>query len=90
MESRHLWLARLQMRRKLDRLSSGWFMPPRSTGLYWFAALLLVVGGVLAYVIFQDVANPHALANAMLVLAVTIAAAGVCIISATAHWWLKR
>ena len=54
------------------------------------AALLLVVGSVLSYIISQDAANPNAQANAMLVLAVSIAAAGICLISATAHWWLKR
>jgi hypothetical protein len=65
-------------------------MPNPRSGLWWLAALVLVAGGALAYTIMMDKADPDAFARGMLVLCVAIALAGICVISATAHWWLKR
>ena len=65
-------------------------MPNARAGLWWTAGLILIAGGVLSYIRLLDTMSPRAESNAFLILAVSIALAGICVISATAHWWLKR
>lgn len=52
--------------------------------------LLLLAGGAIAYVVGQDAVSPNAHANSLLVMTIAGALAGVCVICATAHWWLRR
>ena len=52
--------------------------------------LILITGGVIAYSLTLDSSYPDAARRAMLVLSVSIALAGICVISATAGWWLRR
>lgn len=65
-------------------------MPHSRSTLWWLAVLILVVGTVLAFVLWQDVSSPDAHRNGMLVMTIAGTLAGICIISATASWWLKR
>jgi len=65
-------------------------MPNARAGLWWSAVLILIAGGTLSYIQMLDATSPRAESTAFLILAVSIALAGICIISATAHWWLKR
>lgn len=65
-------------------------MPNARSGLWWLAVLILIVGGALAYLRLTDPTAVGADGTAYLILAVSVALAGICIISATAHWWLKR
>lgn len=65
-------------------------MPNARAGLWWLAVLILIVGGALAYLRLSDPTAVSPDGTAYLILAVSVALAGICIISATAHWWLKR
>jgi len=65
------------------------FNPSRG---FWLAALVvLLIGGGLAYLVritapVDTGINPRV----RLVLALTAAASGVCLISATARWWMRH
>ncbi len=65
-------------------------MPSSRSGLWWLAVLILAAGGLLAYSLMIDRVAPNAWGWGLLVMSVSIALAGICVISATAHWWLKR
>ena len=65
-------------------------MPHTRSWLWWLAIFILVAGGALAYVLSLDTALPYAGRRALLVISLSIALAGVCVISATAGWWLRR
>ncbi len=66
-------------------------IPPRPTsGLWWAAFFIAVIGGSLAYVFSLDKTDPALRSNMSMVLLFTIIAVGVCVICATANWWLRR
>ena len=65
-------------------------MPNSRSGLLWLAALLLIAGLAIAYVLWQDVTSPDAHRHGVLVLTIFAALSGICVICATAPWWLKR
>ena len=59
-------------------------------GLWWAALLIAVIGGSITYVLSLDRLNPGTRHDWTLSLMITILAVGVCIISATSGWWMKR
>jgi len=67
----------------------GEFNPSRSL---WLAALvILIVGSGLAYLIHITAPLETGISpRVRLVLAVTAATSGVCLISATARWWMRH
>lgn len=60
------------------------------SGLVWLALMILAIGGALAYLLYTDTADPNAEQVIVLLLAITITAAGICLICATADWWIKH
>ncbi len=58
--------------------------------LGWLALLLLAVGGGVAYLLHTHVTDPVSRQTLTLILALTVVTAGICLISATADWWIKR
>lgn len=61
-----------------------------TTGLLWTALLISVIGGTISYMFFTQPPTPDTRANLAISLAGTILGVGICIISATANWWLRR
>ncbi|OQW97260.1 MAG: hypothetical protein BWK77_02185 [Verrucomicrobia bacterium A1] len=58
--------------------------------LWWLAFLIAASGGAAAYMLRQNVVNESSLAWSNLVIAATIALSGICVISATSGWWMRR
>lgn len=52
--------------------------------------LILIVGGSIAYMFSQQELNPDAHHQMVVTLAVTALAAGICLISLTADWWMRH
>lgn len=70
----------------------GRLNPPASPAawLWWAALLILLAGGAIAYLLYTFPPDPESTAPARFALAVTAVFSGVCLISATANWWLHR
>lgn len=65
--------------------------PSTRTGwLWWLAGLITAIAGALIYFIQQDAGNIAAREQINLVLLISSVLVGICIISATSHWWMKR
>ncbi len=64
--------------------------PHPTAGLWWMAALISLAGGAIAFLISLDKMHTNYRYTMALTLTVTVIAAGLCVISATASWWLKR
>lgn len=64
--------------------------PHPTAGLWWAAVVIGLSGGVITYVVAADKMNPSSQTMAALSGTITIIAAGLCVIGATANWWLKR
>ncbi len=58
--------------------------------LGWVALLILVTGGVVAYMLSLEQANPEIHSQIVLTIAVSIAGAGICLIIMTADWWMRH
>jgi hypothetical protein len=52
--------------------------------------MILLIGGVIAYMYFIQDGYPGAQANMVRTLAVTFLAAGICIICLTSDWWMRH
>lgn len=67
-------------------------LPSPTAWLWWAALALLMIGAGVAYMITLHAPDPDpdAINYAVLVLAGTVVAAGLCVIGATAGWWLRR
>jgi len=64
---------------------------PSTTGwLWWLAGLCAIVGAIICYFLKQNPMNPGMEQHIMLTATLTVVAVGVCVISATAHWWVHR
>lgn len=65
--------------------------PNTARGLWWTAFLVLIGGAALAYMTHrQDPFDPTTQQHVRLILAVAALGAGLCVIAATARWWLRR
>lgn len=60
------------------------------TWLWWWAFFILFFGGLIAYMLSLQEAVPGAQSQVHLTLAISIVAAGICIICATADWWMRH
>ena len=59
--------------------------------LWWAALWVLAIGLGLAYLMFYTASSPRTItAGIRLVAVLAFVGSGICVISATAHWWLKR
>lgn len=52
--------------------------------------MILLVGGMIAYMYFIQEGNPDAHANMIRALAMTFLGAGICVICLTADWWMRH
>lgn len=62
----------------------------RPTWLIWLAIMILIVGGIIAYMFSQQQADPEAHSKMVLTLASTILGAGICLVCLTADWWMQH
>lgn len=60
------------------------------TWLWWLAFFILFFGGLIAYMLSLQSDNLRVHDQVTLTLAITIVAAGICIICATADWWMQH
>lgn len=59
--------------------------------LWWAAFYALALGAGMVCLMYYTAPGPRALTPEMrLVATVAVVAAGICVISATSHWWLRR
>jgi hypothetical protein len=58
--------------------------------LWWLGLFLLVVGGSITYLLFKQRPDPEVQTFRSISLAITCIGVGLCVICATANWWLKR
>jgi CHASE2 domain-containing sensor protein len=64
---------------------------PNHTGwLWWLAFLIAGAGGLACYLMSQNSMNPDMRQQMMLVATIATIGIGVCVIAATAHWWMHR
>ncbi len=64
---------------------------PQSTGWLWRLGLLIfVAGGLVTYLIYQHGPQADQRADVGLSICITVLLGGMCLICASAHWWLKR
>lgn len=62
----------------------------KSTWLWWLAFFLLFFGGLIAFILSQQPAEPGVRTQINMTLAIAIVSAGICIICATADWWMRH
>jgi hypothetical protein len=62
----------------------------RPTWLWWLALLIIATGGLIIYGLSSQQTVPETQARINLVLAVTVVGAGICVICATADWWMRH
>lgn len=61
-----------------------------TAGLWWTAVLIAVIGGAVSYALSLDRFTPGYRERMGVGLMITVLGAGICVIAATANWWLKR
>ncbi len=64
--------------------------PSLRAWLWWLALFILACGGSIAYMVRMNNFSPSPGSQFVLVVAVTGVLFGLCVISATADWWLRR
>lgn len=70
------------MRDNIHRHQTSWL---------WAAALvILLIGGTITWLLATQGYNVRAQKAMILFLASTIIGVGICVISATSHWWLHK
>ncbi len=67
-------------------------LPSPTAWLWWTALFFLLFGVGVArlIVVFSAPASPDSVPMERLVLAISFALSGICVISATAGWWIRR
>jgi len=71
-------------------------MTPRKTRksepkwLWWLALLILAAGGATIYMLSKQEITSNLQSQINLTAAITIVAAGICIICVTANWWMRH
>ena len=59
--------------------------------LWWLALYILAIGSGIIYLMYEINPDPQPITDDMRRVAlVTVVASGICIISATARWWVHR
>jgi hypothetical protein len=59
--------------------------------LWWTAFYILVFGAGAIYLMYYTAVGPKVITQDMRMVGIaSIVGAGICVISATAHWWLRR
>lgn len=70
------------MRDNIQRHQTGWL---------WAAALVIfLIGGTITYLLATQDYALRANKTMILCLAGTIIGVGICVISATSHWWIHK
>lgn len=64
--------------------------PNTKAWLWWLAFFFLILGSAITYLISLGDETPAKAAHFGLGVALTAIVFGVCVISATANWWLHR
>lgn len=62
----------------------------QSSGLWWTALVIILVGSGITFMFSLDKVNPGARIGMAVSLMLTIFGTGICVISATAGWWMHR
>ena len=66
-------------------------VPSLTAWLWWLTLLILIIGGSVYYLFRVSGSSGADMKQAAnLTIAVTSILAGICIISATSNWWMKR
>jgi CHASE2 domain-containing sensor protein len=58
--------------------------------LWWLALIFAAIGGLVSYLLLLNPINPELRQQLMMTATFSIISVGVCIIAATAHWWMHR
>jgi len=61
-----------------------------NAGLIWATFFILLFGGVLTYIFSLDKVDPSNRMAMHVTILATVISAGICLISASARWWLFR
>lgn len=61
-----------------------------ASSLWWWAIFAALTGGTITFLFSLDRLNPDARVGMAISLVVTILVTGMCIICATANWWMHR
>jgi len=61
-----------------------------TAGLWWFALLILLAGGLVIYLLSLDPLAHGTRAHIAITAMFTIIGAGLCVIGATSQWWLRH
>ena len=66
-------------------------VPSLTAWLWWLTLLILITGGAVYYLFRVSNGSGAEMKQAeSLTIAVTSILAGICVISATSNWWMKR
>ncbi len=61
------------------------------TWLWWLALFILALGAAFAALMYYTAPGPHVISDDIRrVMMFAIVGSGLCVISATAHWWTHR
>jgi len=62
--------------------------PPNGTRWLWWTALLIgVVAAVSVYLVRRDIESQS---TGNMIILIAVVAIGICVISATSQWWVRR
>ncbi|HMP88872.1 MAG TPA: hypothetical protein PJ991_01660 [Kiritimatiellia bacterium] len=64
--------------------------PSHTSWLWWLATIIGMAAGGIIYYIKQDTGYINSRQTINTVVLFAVVAIGLCIISATAHWWIRR
>ena len=62
----------------------------RKKGFWWLAAVILLIGGTIAYLLSMNKGDPSARMFISITFAATFLGVGICTIFATSDWWFRR
>jgi hypothetical protein len=64
--------------------------PKPTRWLWWMAVVITIAAAVMVYFINRDTGNIDSREQIQRVIMFAVVAVGICVISATSQWWIKR
>lgn len=58
--------------------------------LWWLALLIAATGFIVSYILRLDTQNPDLNRQLLMTATATFLGTGICVIAATAHWWMSH